>query len=60
MLQGMLIQLNLSEEEIRVLNYKRFREKSPILQKKLHTHLEETFRDKNISLIVSAQPLYHR
>jgi hypothetical protein len=35
-MQGMLIQLNLSEEEIRALNYKRFREKSLILQKRLH------------------------
>jgi hypothetical protein len=32
----MLIQLNLSEEEIRVLNYKRFWESQPILQKRLH------------------------
>jgi transposase len=28
--------MNLSEDEIRVLNYKRFREKSPIIQKRLH------------------------
>ena len=32
----MLIQMNLSAEEIRELNYKRFREKSPIIQKRLH------------------------
>ncbi|KAA6334112.1 hypothetical protein EZS27_017542 [termite gut metagenome] len=32
----MLIQMNLSEEEIRLLNYKRFREDNPIIQKRLH------------------------
>jgi transposase len=32
----MLIQMNLSEEEIRVLNYKRFKEENPIIQKRLH------------------------
>jgi prenyltransferase beta subunit len=33
---SMLIQMNLSEDEIRKLNYKRFRENKPILQKRLH------------------------
>jgi hypothetical protein len=32
----MLIPMNLSEEEIRVLNYKRFHEENPVLQKRLH------------------------
>ncbi|KAA6344522.1 hypothetical protein EZS27_007837 [termite gut metagenome] len=33
---SMLIQMNLSEEEIRNLNYKRFREADPLVQKRLH------------------------
>ncbi|KAA6315875.1 hypothetical protein EZS27_033734, partial [termite gut metagenome] len=32
----MFIQMNLSEEEIRLLNYKRFREANPLIQKRLH------------------------
>jgi hypothetical protein len=35
-MQRMLIQMNLSENEIRALNYKRFRENNPTLQKRLH------------------------
>jgi hypothetical protein len=37
----MLIQTDLSEDEIRALNYKRFRENNPILQIRLHGGLSE-------------------
>jgi hypothetical protein len=32
----MLTQMNLSEEEIRALSYKRFRALNPMIQKRLH------------------------
>ena len=44
----MLIQLNLSEDEIRELNYKRFRESQPLLQKRLHAlYLKSTMQISN-------------
>jgi transposase len=53
----MLIQMNLSEEEIQVLNYKRFREFQPILQKRLHVvYLKSKLQMSNesIGVIVDA------
>jgi transposase len=53
----MLIQMNLSEEEIRVLNYKRFREKSPQIQKRLHAvYLKAALQMSNshIAMILDA------
>jgi transposase len=45
---SMLIQMNLSEDEIRELNYKRFRENKPILQKRLHAvYIKATMRVSN-------------
>ncbi|GHV09005.1 hypothetical protein FACS1894160_4220 [Bacteroidia bacterium] len=53
----MLIQMNLSEEEIRVLNYKRFREETPILQKRLHAvylKSQMSLSNESIGLILDA------
>lgn len=53
----MLIQLNLSEDEIRELNYKRFREIQPLIQKRLHTvYLKSKLRISNehIAIILDA------
>jgi transposase len=53
----MLIQMNLSEDEIRELNYKRFREKSPQIQKRLHAvYLKAKLQmsNRHIALILDA------
>ena len=44
----MLIQLNLSEDEIRALNYKRFRESQTLIQKRFHAiYLKSTMQISN-------------
>ncbi|KAA6305352.1 hypothetical protein EZS27_042996, partial [termite gut metagenome] len=54
---SMLIQMNLSEEEIRLLNYKRFREDNPLIQKRLHAvylKSQMSLSNEYIGLIVDA------
>jgi transposase len=57
-MQAMLIQMNLSEDEIRELNYKRFHENHPMLQKRLHAvYLKASLSmsSKQIALIVDVR-----